>query len=161
VKVHNAAPLVFSDLGKGDAKLGGERFAGHPGHAGQSTAQRNGEPAPQFGRAGIEQHCAGVVVAVRAQRFGELGVVASVPLAAGQPVAVCADLAASAGSAPQQSAVFLALNVDRTERRCGERSEHARMGGDGLGDALAAAESRADELVGVRPGLLAPDTTRI
>jgi hypothetical protein len=39
----------------------------------------------------------------------------------------------------------------RAERRCGERDEHARMVGDGLRDALAAAQPSADELVGVLP----------
>jgi len=41
--------------------------------------------------------------------------------------------------------------MDGAERRCGERGEHAWMGGDSLRDALAAAQPSADELVGVRP----------
>jgi hypothetical protein len=48
-------------------------------------------------------------------------------------------------------AAFLTLDVDRAERGCRQRDEHAWMGGDSLGNALAAAKSRADELVGVRP----------
>jgi hypothetical protein len=151
VKVDDAAPLVLSDLCEGDADLGGERLIGQPGHAGQSPAQGNGEPAPQFGCAGVEKDRAGVVVAVRAQRFGELGVFAGMPLAAGQPVAVRADLAASAGSAPQDPAVFRSESVDQAERRCGERGEHAGMAGDRLRNALAAAQPGADELVCVRP----------
>jgi hypothetical protein len=39
--------------------------------------------------------------------------------------------------------------VDRAERRRGQGGEHARVRGDGLGDALAAGESGADELAGV------------
>jgi hypothetical protein len=39
--------------------------------------------------------------------------------------------------------------VDRAERRRGEGGEHARVRGDGLGDALAACETGADELAGV------------
>jgi hypothetical protein len=147
--VLNVAGATMIASARGD--LGGKRLGGQSGHAGQSTAQGDGESPPQFGGASVEQYRAGVVVAVRAQRFAELGVVASVPLATRQSVAMRADLAASAGSAPQESAVFHTVNVDGAVRRCGERGEHAGMGGDGLGDALAAAESRADELVGVGP----------
>jgi len=43
------------------------------------------------------------------------------------------------------------MEVDGAERRCGERGEHAGVGGDGFGDALAATQPSADELVGVRP----------
>jgi len=60
-----------------------------------------------------------------------------------------AGLAASAGSAPQDPAVLLALGVDRAERRRGEGGEYAGMGGNGVRDALASAQSRADQLVGV------------
>jgi len=63
---------------------------------------------------------------------------------------VWADLAASAGSATQESAVFLTLNVDRPERRCRQGGEYARMSGDSVGDTLTAAQPGADELVGVR-----------
>jgi hypothetical protein len=56
-----------------------------------------------------------------------------------------------AGTAAEDSAVFLAVDVDRAERWCGQRSEHARMGGDGIGNALAATQPGADELVGVSP----------
>ena len=62
-----------------------------------------------------------------------------------------ADAAVSAGTAAQDSAVFLAVDVDRAERWRGQRGEHARMGGDGIGNALAAAQPGADELVGVGP----------
>jgi len=95
------APLIFSDLGEGDADPSGECLADEPVLAGEGAAQGNGEPAPQFGRGAVEQDRAGVVVAVRAQGFPEPGVVAVVPFGTGQAVAVRADLAASAGSAPQ------------------------------------------------------------
>ena len=64
VEVDDAAPLVFGDLGVGDPDLGGERLVGEPGLAGESAAQRDGEAAPQFRSAGVEQDGAGVVVAV-------------------------------------------------------------------------------------------------
>src|SRR4029077_15377707 len=51
--------------------------------------------------------------------------------------------------AGQDPAVFLPSGVDRAERRRGQRDEDARGGGDGGGDALAAAQPGADELVSV------------
>jgi hypothetical protein len=60
-----------------------------------------------------------------------------------------ADLAASAWSAALELAVFLAGQVDRAEGGCCEGGEHAWVGGDAVGDALAARQSGADELVGV------------
>jgi hypothetical protein len=60
-----------------------------------------------------------------------------------------ADLDASPGPAALESAVFLAGQVDGAEGRRGEGGEHARVGGDRVGDALAAREPGADELVGV------------
>src|SRR5262245_8770846 len=55
------------------------------------------------------------------------------------------------GTAAGDSAVFLAMDVDRAERWRGQRGEHAWMGGDGIGNAFAAAQPSADELVGVSP----------
>src|SRR5262249_2502893 len=149
VEVDNAAALVFGDLGVGDPDLGGEVLAGEPGVAGQGPAQGDGESAPQFGSTGVEQDRAGVVVAVRAQRLAEPVVIPGVLLAAGQPDAVRAGFALPARSAGQHSAVFLAAGVDRAERRRGQRDDDARVVGDGGGDALAAGEPGADELVGV------------
>ena len=66
----------------GDPELRGEGLAGEPALAGQRPAQGDGEPAPQFRGAGVEQHRSGVVVAVRAQRLAELLVVPVVLVAA-------------------------------------------------------------------------------
>src|SRR5262249_37844006 len=151
VEVDDAAPLVFSYLGEGDSDLGGKRLTGQPGLSGEGPAQGDGEPSPHFRRGGVEQDGTGVVVAIGAQRLSEARVAAAVPLRACQRVAVWADLAGSAWAAPQESAVFLALNVDRPERRCRRRGEYARMSGDGVGNTLTAAQPGADELVGVRP----------
>jgi hypothetical protein len=51
--------------------------------------------------------------------------------------------------ASQYTDVFLAAGVDRTEGGCGEGGEDARVGGDGVRDALAAGQPGPDELVGV------------
>ena len=109
----------------------------------------DGEPAPQFGSAGVEQDRPGVVVAVRAQRLAEPVVIPVVLVAARQPDAVRTGLVVPARSASEHPAVFLAPCVDRAERRRGQRDEDARMVGDGGGDALAAGQPGADELVGV------------
>ena len=149
MEVDNAAPLIFGHLGVGDLDLRGESLASEPGVAGESPAEGDCEPAPQFGGAGVEQDGAGVVVAVRAQRPAEPVVISGMLLAAGQADAVRASLALPAGTAGQNPAVFLAAGVDRAERRRGERDKDARVVGDGGGDALAPGEPGADELVGV------------
>src|SRR5204863_9732325 len=77
------------------------------------------------------------------------GVVAGVPVRAGQAPTRGAVLDASPGPAALEMAVFLAGQVDGAERGRGEGGEHTRVGGDTLGDALAARQPGADELVGV------------
>ena len=100
-EVDDAAPLVLGDLGIGETSLGGERLAGEPGPAGQRTAERDGEPAPQLGGVRVEQDRAGVVVAVGAQRLAEPVIVAGVLLVAGQAYAVWAGSAVPARTAGQ------------------------------------------------------------
>jgi hypothetical protein len=115
VEVDNAAPLVFGDLGVGDPDLGGKRRVGQPCLSGEGTAQGDGKAAPEFGGAGVEENGAGVVVAIRAQRLAEPGVVAGMLLRAGQAVAMWTGPAASPGPASHESAVFLPVGVDRAE----------------------------------------------
>jgi hypothetical protein len=149
MEVDDAAPLVFSNLGERDPDLGRKCSVGEPRLAGQSTAQGHREAAPQFGRAGVEKHRAGVVVAVRAQRLPEQRIIPRVPGGARQPDAVRADFTAPTGPTPQEPTVFLPIDMHRTERWRRERGEHARMLGNGGGQALAAAEPGSDHLVGV------------
>ena len=114
---------------------------------------------PQFAGLVVPHDVGGVVVAVRAQRLAEPGVVAVVPGEAGERPAVRAglDVAAGvaglgpAGAAGPVGAGVLAdrAGVDRAEGGGGEGGEDGRVGGDGGGDAFAADESGADEVVGV------------
>src|SRR5262249_49134790 len=129
MKVDNAAPLVFGDLGEGDPHLGGERLVGEPGLAGEGTAQGDGEPAPQVGGTGVEEYRAGVVVTVRAQWLPKQGVVSRVYVGARQPDAVGTESAPPSRSAAQDPAVLLAAHMDRAERGRGQRCEDARMAG--------------------------------
>jgi hypothetical protein len=107
VEVDHAAALVFGDLGERDPDLGSQRLVGQPGLASERPAEGDGEAAPQFGGAGVEQDRAGVVVAVRTQRLTESGIVACVPVTAGHVSAMGADLGTSAGTAPQELTVLL------------------------------------------------------
>jgi hypothetical protein len=147
--IPDAAALIFGDLGVGDPDLGGEGLAGEPGLTGQGPAQGDGEAAPQFGGACVEQHRPGVVVAVRTDQPAEPVVLPGVFLRAGQADAVRAGLVVPARSAGQYPAVFLSAGVDRAERRRGQRDKDARMVRHGGGDALAAGQPSTDELVGV------------
>ena len=114
---------------------------------------------PQFPGLVVPHDVGGVVVAVRAQRLAEPGVVAVVPGEAGERAAVraAAGVAAGvaglglAGAAGPVGAGVLAdrAGVDRAEGRGGEGGEDGGVGGDGGGDAFAADEPGADEVVGV------------
>jgi hypothetical protein len=55
VEVDHAAALVLSDLGKRNPQLRGEGLVRQPGLAGDGPAEGDGEAAPQFGGAGVEQ----------------------------------------------------------------------------------------------------------
>ena len=114
---------------------------------------------PQFAGLVVPDDVGGVVVAVRAQRLAEPGVVAAVPGEAGVVAAVRAAAGVAAGVAglgPAGAAGLVGAGVladragvDRAEGRGGEGDEHGRVGGDGRGDAFAADEPGAEELVGV------------
>ncbi len=143
---------IFGDLGVGQPRLGGERLAGEPGLAGEGPAQCDGEAPPQLGGAGVEQHRAGVVVAVRAHRFAELVVISGVLLRAGHADAMRTGPGVSAWMTGQCLAVAFPASVDGAEGGCGQGGEGARVVGDGGGDAFAAGQSGADELVDLGAG---------
>jgi hypothetical protein len=151
VEVDDSAALVFGDLGVGGPGLGGERLASEPGVAGEGAAQGDGEAPPQLGGVSVEQDRAGVVVAVRAQRFAELVVILGVLLRAGHADAVSTGPGVSAWMADKCLAVAFPAGVDGTEGGCGQGGEHARVLGHGGRDAFAAGQPGPDELVGVGP----------
>ena len=130
---------------------GAQLLAGDPGQPGQVPGQVGGEPAPQVPRVGVEQHGGLIVVAVAAHRLAEAGILFDVPGRAGDVPAVraAARMGVTAGAARQDGLAAHPPGVDRAERGGGEGGEHARVRGDRLGDALAACETRADELPGV------------
>ena len=70
-------------------------------------------------------------------------------LAAGERRAVWAGPGSASGAAAQDAAVSFPAGMDRAEGGGGEGEECGRVRGDGGGDALAAGEPGADELVGV------------
>ena len=71
-------------------------------------------------------------------------------LAAGQAPSVLAEVSLAAGAAAGSSAAGqLVAGVHRAERGGGEGGEHARVGAHRLGDAFAAGQPGADQLVGV------------
>ena len=151
VEVDDAACLVFGDLDVADRDDVAELGEGQAGEAGEVAGQVGGEPAPQVTGVGVEQHGGGVVVAVGTQRAAKQGVVVGVAARAGDVAAVraAALLVVASRSAGQHGLAALAPGVDRAEGGGGEGGEHARVGGDGRRDALAAGQSGADELAGV------------
>ena len=173
VEVDRAAGLVFGGLAVRDADRVDQAVlavaAGDPDRGDAAAAGELAEVAfdgllgapPQFAGAVVPDHVGGVVVAVRAQRLAEFGVLVAVPGEAGGGAAVRAGggIAAGvagpgpAGAAGPVGAGVLAdgAGVDRPEGRGGEGDEDGGVGGDGRGDAFAAGQPGADELVGVAP----------
>ena len=148
VEVDQAAALELGHLGVGQL----DPHAVGLGELVEAAADADDGAAPQLGGVGVPHDRGRVVVAVGAQRLAEAGVVVFVPLPAGDPPPV----RAVAGFAPGAAAGDLAARgddagVDRAEGGGGEGGEHARVDGDRLGDALAACQPGADELVGVGP----------
>ena len=171
MEVDRAAGLVFGGLAVRDADRVDQAVgAVAAGNADRGDAAAAGELAevafdgllgapPQLACAVVPDHVGGVVVAVRAQRLAELGVVAAVAGEAGGGAAVLAGGGVAAGVAGGGAAGAAGLvgagvladraGVDRAERRGGEGDEDGGVGGDGRGDAFAAGQPGADELVGV------------
>jgi hypothetical protein len=115
--------------------------------------------APQLASVVIPHHVGGVVVAVRAQRLAEPGVIAAMPgkTVGGAAMPARDEIAAGVAGlrrAPAQAPVSAGVladraGMDRPERRSGQRDEHGGVGGDGGADALAADQPGADQVVGV------------
>ena len=131
-----------ADLDVADAQHRAQRLLGDPSEAGQVAGQVGGEPAPQVPGVSVEQHGGFVVVAVAAHRLPEPGIVLYVPGGAGDVAAVraAAGVGIAAGAAGQDGLAAHPPGVDRAEGGGGEGGEHARMGGDRLGDALASGQ---------------------
>ncbi len=132
VEVDQSALLVLGDLGVRDSDGLGEQALRDTGNGGDGAAQVEHEAGPQGRGVGVPQHGAGVVVPLGVERGAEervaLGMGAS---------------AAAAGGAARASP------VDRAVRGRGEGGEDAGVGGDLVGDVLAAAQAGGDEVVGV------------
>jgi hypothetical protein len=96
VEVDQAATLKLGHLRKGDPNADavclGELV--HP------SADSDDGAAPQLGRMRVPHHGGVVVVAVRAQRLAEAGVVFPVPLPAGDPAPVRAEVRLAPRAAP-------------------------------------------------------------
>jgi len=151
VEVDDAAGLVFGHLDVADPDQGAEPFLCDAEAAGQVAGRVGGEPAPQVPGPGVEQHGGGVVIAVTAHRLAEPGVVLDVPGRAGDVPAMRAatGLGVTARAAGQYGSSADPPGMNRAEGRRGEGGEHARVRGDGLGDALASGQPGVDELPGV------------
>ncbi len=161
VEMHNAAPLELADLGEGDDELLAQLRKSEPGECGQVAAEGVGEALPQHGRDRVEEHRAGVVIAAGAQRLPEHVVICTVADRAGDDPSVRARFPVAAGVAGQDAPIALAAGVDRAEGWGGERDEQARVRAHRFGDAFAAGQAGADEVIRVRPiGLRAGGAAR-
>ena len=148
VEVDQAATLKLGHLRKRDPNADAVCL----GELVHAPADGDDGAAPQFGRVRVPHHGGVVVVAVRAQRLAEAGVVCLVPLPAGDPPPVRAEVGLAPGAAPGHlPAAGDHAGVNRAEGGRGEGREHARVRGDRRGHALAPGQPGADQLVGVGP----------
>ena len=93
--MNRSAGLVFGGLAVRDADLAGQ--AAVPGGLVQVPFDGLLGAPPQLARLAVPDHVGGVVVAVRAQRLAELGIVAAVAGEAGVMTAVRAPAGVTAG----------------------------------------------------------------
>ena len=171
VEVDRAAGLVFGGFAVGDADRGDQpvpAVADRDADRGDAAVAGELEQAafdgllgapPQFPGLVVPHDVGGVVVAVRAQRLPEPGIIGPVPGEAGRwPPVVAGDGVAAgvAGSGPAGAAGPVGAGVlsdragvDGAEGGGGEGDEDGGVGGDVGGDALAAGQPGADEVVGV------------
>ena len=171
VEVDCSASLVFGGLAVGDADGGDQTVpAVAAGDADRGDAAVAGELAeaafdgllgapPQFPGLVVPHDVSGIVVAVRAQRLPEPGIIGPVADEAGGWLSVFAGDGVAAGVAGFGSAgaaglVLACVLPDRAgvhgaEGRRGEGDEDGGMGGDLGSDALPAGQPGADELVSI------------
>ena len=157
VEVDRAAGLVFGGFAVGDPHAVGK--AAVAGELVEVAFDGLFGAAPQFAGVVVPHHVGGVVVAVRAQRLPEPGVIGPVAGEAGELAAVRADLGVAAGMARLRLAAAVRLvragvgpdraGMDGAEGGGGEGGEHGRMSGDVFGDTFTADQPGADELEGV------------
>ena len=159
VEVDRAAGLVFGGFAVRDPdrvhQAVGAVAAGNADRGDAAAAGELAEAAfdgllgapPQLAGLVVPDHVGGVVVAVRAQRLAEFGVLAAVPGEAGGGAAVGAGGGIAAGVAGAGAAGAAGLvgagvladraGVDRAERRGSQGDEDGGVGGHGRGDASA------------------------
>jgi hypothetical protein len=113
-----------------------------------------GGPRPQPPGQGVPQHLGASLIATRAHRLAQLGIVGVVALPAAGPAAVRAPLALPVGMARVDQQPLRPAGVHRTEGGGGEGDEQPRMPAHHLGDALAAPHAGGEqvELVGLVGG---------
>jgi hypothetical protein len=151
VEVDRPSALELGHLGVGDPDQPAQRPLLKAHQAAQGTLQGDGGPPPQLRRQRIPEHLRPGVVAGRAERLAQPGVVGVVAVPAAIPQAVGAAGALAVRPAGQHQPPLRPLAVDLAEAGGGEGDEQPRMLPDRLGDAFAALQPSRQELVGVGP----------
>jgi hypothetical protein len=157
MEVDRAAGLVFGGFAVGYAyRLNHAAAAGELDEV--SFDRLLGAP-PQLTCLVVPDHVGPVVIAVRAERLAEPGVVAEMTGEAERGPAVLAGGGVAAGAArlgPARAAGPVGAGVpadragvDRAERGSGQGDKHGRVGSDGRIHAFAADQPGADDVVGI------------
>src|SRR5699024_2242966 len=147
VQVDRPALLILADLGELHAEEIPRGLLSHPEARGDEAAQTDREPPPQLGAVPLPDRLPLVVVAVRAQRLPDPGVVGVVAFSAAARATVLAQPRRSVGSARPGLGTRASRRVDCAERGGGQREEHQRVGGDALRDPLVPAGDPCGEEV--------------
>ena len=149
VVVHDAAPLVLGDLA--ERHPGGRRPSGPM--PGDGPVEGDGRAPPQLPRPGVPDGVRVVVVAVRAQRLTEPGVVSACwrPQDSSRPCGQTGRRRSGRQARTLPDAASTSRECTGPKRRGGQGGEDGRVAGDTIRDALAAAEAGEDQLVGVGP----------
>src|SRR5699024_79104 len=139
--------LILADLGELHAEEIPRGLLSHPEARGDEAAQTDREPPPQLGAVPLPDRLPLVVVAVRAQRLPDPGVVGVVAFSAAARATVLAQPRRSVGSARPRLRTRASRRVDCAERGGGQREEHQRVRGDALRDPLVPAGDPCGEEV--------------
>src|SRR5699024_192440 len=139
VQVDRPALLILADLGELHTEEIPRGLLAHSEARGDEAAQTDREPPPQLGAVPLPDRLPFVVVAVRAQRLTDPGVVSIVVLDAPTRATVLAQTRRSVDGALPRLSTGTSRRVHSAERRCGQSEEHQRVRGDALRDPLVPA----------------------
>jgi len=146
-EVDDAPTLELRHPTEGETHAPSRHGLADPERTSQLAGEIDRRASPQLGRAGIVQHGAGVVVAIKAERRADHLVAR--PMALGADVGVIVD--ATTSPPPAVTIPGGPDGVHGAEAGGGQGEEDGRISGHRFGDALSALETRPHQMASIAP----------